>query len=250
MTILRFNADQAIIEKGEVGTWLGILLSGALLVGDKEEEANGVKPTVARRGAVLGEFAFWCQGHKRMESVRGHEAGLIATILVEEMHALQETNPIVANKLMRMIVGTALQKQAIKLRNARAQRLGPNTVFASATKMSDVHSSAPAILSKHLYAKGFSRGEAALVCKEVSYFEVPADTVLLEAGQTWPYVVFVIRGSVSYDAWNWVVAGEAQEEDGSTTPQFRMTVSDRVASNARRLAAATTAAMQLPLSNR
>ena len=57
-----------------------------------------------------------------------------------------------------------------------------------------VDSSAPVILSKHLHAKGFSKGEVALVCKEVSYFEVAEDTVLLDAGQPWPYIVFILRG--------------------------------------------------------
>ena len=55
--------------------------------------------------------------------------------------------------------------------------------------------------------------EVSLLCMEVSYFEVKEGQVLLEAGQPWPYIVFILRGSVSYDAWGYVVDSMATSED-------------------------------------
>ena len=168
---------------------------------------------------MVGELVIWQGPVKRSATLKGHEAGVIATILVSEMSTFADEHPETAYKLLRANMRSALRKQILNTRAARSVKLGPSVTFSTPTPLPEVHPSAPVTLNKLLTQQDFSEEEVSLLCMEVSYFEVKEGQVLLEAGQPWPYIVFILRGSVSYDAWGYVVDSMATSEDSDVPVQ-------------------------------
>jgi hypothetical protein len=68
-----------------------------------------------------------------------------------------------------------------------------------------------------------STGELLRLCFWLALvWQLDEGQVLLEAGQPWPYVVFILRGSISYDAWGYVVESTCTDADGTVVQQLRM----------------------------
>ena len=61
LLISRFGAEQEIVREGEASTWLGIILSGELLVRRPGQD----KQEVLSPGALVGEQALWRPGAPR-----------------------------------------------------------------------------------------------------------------------------------------------------------------------------------------
>ena len=148
MTVLRFEQELSVVRRGELGSWFGILLTGTLRVEVLSGDARRI-----RRGGVLGEMIPW--QHERISrtaTIKGHESGFIATMLVPELRLFADRYPETALKLMRVLVTSALEKQHENLRAAKAGRLGGSTLFANPTPDEQVEPSAPAILRKLLHS--------------------------------------------------------------------------------------------------
>ena len=79
LSVMRFDAGQTVVQKGEVGSWFGLLLSGTL-----EITLPGGSISV-NAGEVIGEMAIWQPGAVRSATLTGGTAGLIATMLVSEL---------------------------------------------------------------------------------------------------------------------------------------------------------------------
>ena len=95
------------MRRGEAGSWFGILLIGTLRVEVLSGDARSI-----RRGSIIGEMVPWqSQRHTRTATVKGHESGIIATMLVEELRMFAEQYHDTALKLMRLLVDSALKKQ-------------------------------------------------------------------------------------------------------------------------------------------
>ena len=197
MTVLRFEQELSLVRRGEAASWFGILLIGTLRVDVLSGDARHI-----RRGSLVGEMVPWQnKRHTRTATIKGHESGIIATMLVAEFRMFAEQYHDTALKLMRLLVDSALKKQHENMRAARQVRLGNPPLFETPTNDEDIDPSAPAILRKLLADKGFDDSECEAVSDAVDYFEVKAEDVLLQAGQKWPYVVFLLRGSITYDEW-------------------------------------------------
>ena len=218
MTVLRFEQEVSIVRRGEAGSWFGILLIGTLRVEVLSGDARSI-----RRGSIIGEMVPWqSQRHTRTATVKGHESGIIATMLVEELRMFAEQYHDTALKLMRLLVDSALKKQHENMRAARQMRLGNSPLFETPTNDEDIDPSAPAILRKLLGDKGFDDSEVDAIVDAVDYFEVKADDELLQAGQKWPYVVFLLRGSIRYDEWRYTTKTIVTDEDGHMTHKMRL----------------------------
>ena len=70
--------------------------------------------------------------------------------------------------------------------------------------------------------KGFDGNEVDQITELVDYFEVKEGQTLLKAGQQWPYVVFILRGAVSYDAYNHIVRTLEKDADGHVQQILRV----------------------------
>lgn len=81
MTLLRFEEGQVILQAGEVGTWLGLLLSGSLVEINDDDTQK-----LLHRGAIVGKTALWDCTRTRELTYRGLETGLVATMLTDEVH--------------------------------------------------------------------------------------------------------------------------------------------------------------------
>ena len=112
-SVMRFEPGQVVMQKGEQGTWFGVLLEGSLAV-----EIPGVT-IVVPAGAIVGEMAMWQRGATRSATLKGHEKGLIATMLVDDLPQLYAASPATCAKLMRQMGQTALSKQVENVRRAR-----------------------------------------------------------------------------------------------------------------------------------
>ena len=58
-SVMKFDANQVGINKGETGTWFGVLLTGSLKVA-----ITGLD-IVVREGSMVGEMAMWSETAKR-----------------------------------------------------------------------------------------------------------------------------------------------------------------------------------------
>ena len=71
MLIARFGAGQTIVEKGERGSWFGILLTG-----DVGAELPGGVEVVLSPGTLIGEMTLWTAGSVRSATIKGKAPGL------------------------------------------------------------------------------------------------------------------------------------------------------------------------------
>ena len=95
LSILSFDAGELIMQRGQLATWVGILLSGELsaIIG------NSVVGTT-RPGALVGEVSFF-KGGRRMADVQGSLRGHLALIMMPNLISLLESCPSAGVKLLR-----------------------------------------------------------------------------------------------------------------------------------------------------
>ena len=82
------------MQKGESGSWFGVLLSGTLTVKITD---TILIPIPA--GAIIGEMAMWHRGAERSATIVGGQPGLIATMLVDEIGSLNRVTNISINSI-------------------------------------------------------------------------------------------------------------------------------------------------------
>lgn len=87
LTVDRFDNGETILQEGEEGTWMGILLTGEL-----EVVVNGGVVHRMFPGEIVGEMILWFGG-VRQATVRAKQPGTVATILVSELQELSLLRP-------------------------------------------------------------------------------------------------------------------------------------------------------------
>ena len=87
LTVNRFDGGETILQEGEEGTWMGILLTGEL-----EVVVNGGVVHRMFPGEIVGEMILWFGG-VRQATVRAKQPGSVATILVSELQELSLQRP-------------------------------------------------------------------------------------------------------------------------------------------------------------
>ncbi len=120
LSVMRFDEEQVVMQKGESGSWFGVLLSGTLTVKITD---TILIPIPA--GAIIGEMAMWHRGAERSATIVGGQPGLIATMLVDEIGSLMVAHPAVGAKLMRMLGRTAISKTLENKQRERTAKLKP-----------------------------------------------------------------------------------------------------------------------------
>ena len=225
-SVMRFEPGQVVMQKGEQGTWFGVLLEGSLAV-----EIPGVT-IVVPAGAIVGEMAMWQRGATRSATLKGHEKGLIATMLVDDLPQLYAASPATCAKLMRQMGQTALSKQVENVRRARSQAMKPTIPWRSdaptkrerelakrgqppaankADRAAEQQQAAcDSLFTELLCDKGFEADEAALLVDLAQYHHFRGEEQLLMEGQAWPYVMFVVQGAVNLERYNLEVCDGGQ----------------------------------------
>ena len=199
MIVNRFEEGQTIMQEGEVGTWFGILLSGTL----RAEGSSPGQLRYIRRGALLGEMSmFQPVGAEHSATVCGNEAGMIGAMLMSQIGAFQGECPAVMIKLMRVMAKSGLGKELSNLRASRSRRLGA-AALASPTSRCLPTEANTARLQWLLSAKGLDTQEVSTVMGAVEYFSVHIGQELLKSGQPFPYVLFILSGSLTYERWGY-----------------------------------------------
>ncbi len=224
--ISRFEEGQTIVEKGEEGSWFGILLTGDLAA----HVPGGVVITVPP-GSIIGEMAMWVEGSKRSAKMVAKEPGLLATMHVTELPRFMNEYPQVGAKLMTLMGRSAIYKQVNRHAAALARRphrraRAPHARAAATAPLAQVDNmkrerslrlkgrdglglepaEAAAAMAQsflRLLTKraNFTQAEAKRLSAAARYGSFKADDVILQAGQPWPWVGFVLSGSVVVDAW-------------------------------------------------
>ena len=172
LLISRFGAEQEVVREGEASTWLGIILSGELLVRRPGQD----KQEVLSPGALVGEQALWRPGAPRTETVHGKATGgLIATILIDELPALCADHPAAAAKLLTFVGRVGAGRQLDAMREAARQppppshgssgpgaQTAPGSAGGPLARLSSASESGAeaAALGRLLSAAGFSDEEA------------------------------------------------------------------------------------------
>ena len=260
MSVVRFAKGDEIIKVGETGSWFGILLSGSLCL----EIAPGQPRQELRQGAVIGEMAIWNRSARRSASVRaGSEPGMIASFLVSELEEFMEDLPDVGSKLMRMLGRMALSKQASNLRDELADKVTPALEWkcerrpVSTAELEQLPLDERGLATDddraafvaRLDEAGFSTSEAELLSTVAQYHRFEANETLVTAGSRFPFLFFVLQGSVWVTRWGLEVSeggqvrvsavggalGALGSDAADTFPRVPTRVSSRVAALIRAL---------------
>ena len=203
MLVARFTADQTVVQRGESGSWFGILLTGDLVVELPGGDTVSVPP-----GTLIGEMTLWQPGAVRSATIRGKApGGLIATMLVDELSSFCDANPRVGAKLMTLMGRSAIGKQVDNMRRTLRQRdrVGHElqlTPYASAASDPVAIDASEAFMAL-LLGRQFSPEEAEQLVSECSFGPFSEDQVLAKPGSSWPSLVaFVLTGSLLMEPWS------------------------------------------------
>ena len=192
LSVMKYDEAQTIVEKGEHGTWFGILLSGILGV-----ELPGGVVIPLHAGAIIGEMVVYNRASVRAATLRGQHPGLIATLLVSELPGLLGSHPAVGAKLMRILGGSALHKQLDNIQR-RHMTFAPPLPWQPSTESPP----GKALLAEVLRVKGLDEALVDRVCELASYASFEGGgAVLLAQQQQWPHLLLVLRGSVMLARW-------------------------------------------------
>ena len=85
LSIVHFDPAETILQEGEPGTWVGLLLSGSL-----EVIVGGKCLRVMQPGDFVGEMILWFGGVRQGTVRGGAEGGVVGSVLVSELHELSQ----------------------------------------------------------------------------------------------------------------------------------------------------------------
>lgn len=194
LSIMKFDTDEALVERGEEGTWFGVLLSGSLMI----VLPDGGKIELPA-GNIIGEMVIWTQGSKRSASMKGGEPGMVATMLTTDLARFASDHPACGMKLMKLMGKSALSKNMDNMRRQRSGQITPAlkwTAGKGAPKKAAGADEMSSALSELLLDYDFDMTEANTLSEASELTQFKAGQVLVEAGQTWPYVMIVVKGTL------------------------------------------------------
>ena len=152
-SVMSFEEGQTVISRGEAGTWFGVLLSGTL-----ELAFDGTVHEM-HPGLFLGEMALLEKNSIRTATLTGGKAGLIGTMLCQEIPALVEAHTEAGAKLLRIIATIAIRKQLQIMRRVRAAKLSKVTWATAKSMPTECRNK----MHELLVHKGFDEEEAAIL---------------------------------------------------------------------------------------
>ena len=97
LSVVSFDEGETILQRGEEGTWVGLVLSGELEVIIEGKAVATVNP-----GDFLGEMILW-YGGVRQSTVMASSSGVIATMLISELKLICLEDPQLSMKLFHAI---------------------------------------------------------------------------------------------------------------------------------------------------
>ena len=192
MSFMEFQTGQPVMQKGEQGTWFGVLLSGSLAV----ELVDG--ELVIRPGALIGEMAVWGGPNaRRSTTMKGRHAGLIATMLLSELQGFVASFPEVGNLLMRMLGRIALEKQIDNMKRERSASITPALKWQKVVPKGRGFHANQAFqkqLANRLGRYGLDENQADTLCGVAQYHSFESEgEVLVQEGQRWDYILIVLE---------------------------------------------------------
>jgi hypothetical protein len=104
LSIVAFQPDDVIMQHGEMATWVGIVLQGALIAYVDGEQVGQMLP-----GTIVGQVAFFAGGQRHAD-VHGAVNGYIATLMVSELGSFFEDAPATAYKLLRLLGSSSIHQ--------------------------------------------------------------------------------------------------------------------------------------------
>ena len=170
LSVVSFDEGETILQRGEEGTWVGLVLSGELSVIIEGKAVATVNP-----GDFLGEMILW-YGGVRQSTVLASSSGVIATMLTSEARAICLEDPQLSMKLFhaigqqsvagflaysiggrvsRQVCATSLRK--VPLKDAREQWEGCLTKMR--TRGFDVGEQAEEYLMSQMQVHAFGEGD-------------------------------------------------------------------------------------------
>lgn len=123
MTILRFEKDEIIVETGELSTFVGIILSGELMV-----NINDNTHIIMSSGSLIGELSFFDKQAERTAAIHAHTESIVALITYNELQELKTLNPLLRLKLISMFAVQGLHKLRSKSTVLPSNDMNHNTI--------------------------------------------------------------------------------------------------------------------------
>ena len=180
MSIMSFESEQTVLEKGQPGSWFGILLEGTL----KLELPGFTGPAILRHpGDIIGEMAMWHPGASRTATIKGHESGLLATMLVSELPVFVNEFREVGLKLMRLMGKSAIGKSLENSSRARSKTMKTALGWDPSDRTPAQPAESVAALRSLLGAKNFAPGQIDALVSKARFYNFGDDELLLQDGQ-------------------------------------------------------------------
>ena len=188
MSIVNFESAQDVMREGEPGSWVGVILSGTMVVVIKETDVGTVST-----GAIVGEVALWSPDSRRTATMRGKDAGVVAMLLVNELADFVTAHGRVGLKLMRQFGTAALQKIARHNSMRMAATLQPLLTFKKA-EADNVQREIDAWVDQ-LTAHGFTREACTEVVRRCRFCRFRSGQQLMRTQHNWDGVCVVLSGT-------------------------------------------------------
>ena len=188
MSIVNFESAQDVMREGEPGSWVGVILSGTMVVVIKETDVGTFST-----GDIVGEVALWSRDSRRTATMRGKDAGVVAMLLVSELADFVTAHGRVGLKLMRQFGTAALQKIARHNSMRMAATLQPLLTFKKA-EADNVQRDIDAWVDQ-LTAQGFTREACAEVVRRCRFCRFRSGQQLMRTQHNWDGVCVVLSGT-------------------------------------------------------
>lgn len=102
LSIVTFDVNEVVMQRGELATWVGIVLSGSLVA-----HVDGKQVGQMRVGTIVGEVAFFAGGTRHAD-VRGAEKGFVASVMTGDLGRFFVDAPRTAYKLVRILGSSSI----------------------------------------------------------------------------------------------------------------------------------------------
>ena len=218
-SVLKYDKSQTLVERGEPGTWFGVVLNGVVNI----ILPNGsTVPLTA--GAVLGEMVTWDEHSRRGATMKGGSAGLLAIMLRSDVPKLLALEPQIGRQVLSMLGQSALVKQIDNARRAReGMHKGRQISWIDDPAASDAGTRIRGDLAAMLMKRGgFEEDEAEAIAEMAKVVQIKGPpAALIGTGQSTNTVLLVVHGSLILDRFNLEVGegGQVGSTDAAKTPR-------------------------------
>ena len=190
-SVVQFQEGQTLVQRGEPGTWFGIILTGTMDVVLPTGAVIALPP-----GNIIGEMVIWVEDSRRQATMQGGSDGLVAIMLRSELPAMMDHAPELMIKLLRIMGSSSFVKQLDNVKRERAVKLKPGLKWNEPGGRPGNDKEGFDMLVELLELASFEKNDAQAFASITSMSHVKEGASVLEAGEPVAHILIVLTGII------------------------------------------------------